>query len=351
MATDDYLNPTSIRPEYGFKPEGFLGGMHYARDRARYEDVASLQDYMMRNSAQKSGMELQDYTANAPVRDAERLANIEKAKATSATIGGIKQNELTKGNLENELSAKTMAAAIAEKITAAKGKERDEGMASLAAGAAIGRALGAAAGNGPLALDAVLKQLEQSKADPRIVQWFRNSRDIPDLMKKAGMITDAFMQANEHYRSTMDANKATNESRERAARTSAGATIEAARIRQKDKVKSIDQMLQEAAKWAPDRRKSFYEQVLIDSDATPQQQDKARTGIEEAVKALNFNAPKDAPPILGPDGRVLMPGDQPRRYGEGPGGGGKEDKFVVGKKYTDANGNTATYQGNGKWSQ
>src|SRR3990167_10217590 len=110
----DYLNPTSIRPEYGWKPQGFLGGMNYAEDRQRYRDVASLQDYMMRNEAAKSGMELEEYRGNAPVREAERRSKTAGFNATTETIGGIKRNELTKGSLDNQLSAGTMSSKIAE---------------------------------------------------------------------------------------------------------------------------------------------------------------------------------------------------------------------------------------------
>ena len=204
MATNDYINPTSIRPAYGWKPEGFLGGMNYAEDRQRYRDVASLQDYMMRNEAAKSGMELEEYRGNAPVREAERRSKTAGFNATTETIGGIKRNELTKGSLDNQLSAGTMSSKIAEAAAAAAQAGDKTQLSQLATGAAIARALSAAAGSGPSALAGVLQQLEQSKADPRIIAWFRNSRSPKELMAKAKMMTDAFMEANTSYRSTMD---------------------------------------------------------------------------------------------------------------------------------------------------
>ena len=40
MAETNYINPGSIRPEYGWKPQGALAGMLYGADRARYENMA-----------------------------------------------------------------------------------------------------------------------------------------------------------------------------------------------------------------------------------------------------------------------------------------------------------------------
>lgn len=319
MATNDYLNPTSIRPEYGFKPEGFLGGMHYARDRARYEDVASLQDYMMKNSAAKSGMELQDYSADAPVREAKRLADIASAKATASTIGGIKQNELTKGGLDNELSAKTMSSKIAEAAAKASMEGDKSQMSQLATGAAIGRALASAAGNGPGALAGVLQQLQQSKADPRIIQWFSNSRSPQELAKKAQMITDAFMQANEHYRSAMDVAATNARSHEKVAGINAASAMAVAKERSAAKVKSTDQLLQEVLKLKPGNRIGYYDQVIADADATLAQKEKARLGREAAIKEMNMGAKSDEAPILGADGKPILPAPIRRTY-EGSGG-------------------------------
>ena len=72
----DYLNPGTIRPEYGWKPKGALAGMWSMRDRNRYEDVASLQDLMMMIEAQKAQ---EEQTMGAPVRSAERQKKITEA--------------------------------------------------------------------------------------------------------------------------------------------------------------------------------------------------------------------------------------------------------------------------------
>src|SRR3990167_2768216 len=221
----DYLNPTSIRPEYGWKPQGFLGGMNYAEDRQRYRDVSSLQDYMMKNQAAKSGMELSDYVSDSPVREAERRSKTAGFNANAETIGGIKRNELTEGSLRNQLSAGTMSSKIAEAAAAAAQAGDKTQLSQLATGAAIARALGAAAGSGPSALAGIMQQLEQSKADPRIIAWFRNSRSPKELMDKAKMMTDAFMEANTSYRSTMDAARERSRSSKEVAGINAGSAM------------------------------------------------------------------------------------------------------------------------------
>ena len=44
----DYINPTAIRPEYGWKPEGFLAGMNYASDRQQYQNISNLQNFFIK---------------------------------------------------------------------------------------------------------------------------------------------------------------------------------------------------------------------------------------------------------------------------------------------------------------
>ena len=315
----DYMNPEAIRPQYDWKPRGFLAGQNYSQDRQRYEDVSSLQDYIMKNSAIESGAKLSDYFADAPVREAKRNSDIATSNATRETIGGIKRNELTKGSLDNELSSKTMASKIAEAAAKASMEGDKSGMSRLATGAAIARALGAAAGNGPGALAGVMQQLQQSKADPRIIQWFAQSRDVKELQAKAQMMTDAFMQANEHYRSTMDANKNTNETRIKEANIQAGSALAVAQERTKSKLKSIDQMMQDVLKLTPDKQVGFYDQVIADGDATLKQKRDATVARDAAIKAMNLSAPKVDAPIKDANGNVILEGSSQRRYGEGPG--------------------------------
>ena len=310
----DYINPTAIRPENGWKPQGFLGGMYNSRDRQRYEDVSSLQDYMMKNSAIESGNKLSDYAADAPVRESKRLSDIATNTATARTIGAQKAGELEKLGLENKLSSATMASKITEAIAKAEAAKDTTSMQKLQHGAAIARLLSdAVKGGGPTALAEVMRKLESSNADPRIIEWFKNSGTPEGLMERVDMLNNAFLQASQQYRSTMDANKATIASRESEGAKDRGNQMAIAQLKQKDKLKSIDQMLQEVVKLSPDKQIGYYDQVIADGDATLAQKEKARTGKAAAVKALNLNAKTDDPILPG------LPPSTRRRYGDGPG--------------------------------
>lgn len=61
----------------GWKPEGFLGGMLYAKDRARYEDRANLYDLVQQMATAQQGAVMEDYKLDAPVRAQKRLGDIQ----------------------------------------------------------------------------------------------------------------------------------------------------------------------------------------------------------------------------------------------------------------------------------
>ena len=350
----DYINPTAIRPEYGFKPEGFLAGMHYDRDRRRYEDVSSLQDYMMKNQAVESGGKLQDYLSDAPVREAKRASEIATSNATASTIGATKREELTKLRQGNKLDAGLMASKITEAIAKAEAAKDTTSMQKLQHGAAVARLLSdAVKGGGPTALAEVMRKLESSNADPRIIEWFKNSGTPEGLMERVDMLNNAFLQASQQYRSTMDANKATIASRESEGAKDRGNQMAIAQLKKKDAVRSIDQLLQDSLKLKDKERAGAYTFIMNHPDATPQQQAAAQRGYTEAVKAMNLTAPKEgAEAMRDAKGNVILPGERRATYGGDPGPGDRDqskDKFVKGKKYTDANGNSAVYEGDGKW--
>ena len=68
MADVNY-NPGARQPDNGYKPSGFLGGMLYRKDRQRYDDVSSVQDYMTGLSAQDQQAKLMDYLYAAKSRE------------------------------------------------------------------------------------------------------------------------------------------------------------------------------------------------------------------------------------------------------------------------------------------
>ena len=71
-----YDNPESIKPPYGWQPQGALAGMWSMRDRNRYDSQASLVDLMRMLEAAK---QQEEYTQGMPVRAAERGKKITDA--------------------------------------------------------------------------------------------------------------------------------------------------------------------------------------------------------------------------------------------------------------------------------
>lgn len=299
MADMNYVNPTSIRPEYGYKPEGFLAGMNYASDRQRYEDVSSLQDYMMKNQAIESGNKLQDYEFDKPVREAKRLADIATSKATVGTVGRKAEAEVTGKELENQLTAGTMASKIAEAATKAAREGDTQQLAHLKMGATIAGMLSAAAGSGPGALAGVMQQLEQAKADPRIVEWFRNSTSVEELQKKAQMVQEAFLQADTAYQQHMRGVNAQVAGHEQVARISAASALAVAQERSKTKTKTAEQILQSLAGKAPENVIATAAMVANDPEVDYETRKKAADLHDKAVEQRNAAAKNKNPPLPG----------------------------------------------------
>ena len=312
---DNYFNPTSVRPDNGWKPEGFLGGMYHSRDRQRYEDVAAVQDYMQRNDAVKSASTLTDYFKDAPVREAERGSKIATANATRDTIGLQKHADLRKTNLENDLAEGTLKSKISQSISEAaiKGgvavKDQMEQMGAMAA------QLARAAKGGPDSLARVMQHLQASGANPQTLKFFGNMSDPKQIQAVSQAINEGLLDASEKYQQHMRGIEEQRKSMEKIAGIQAQAQRDVADIRQKAKQKDIDQMFQEVLKLAPDKRIQFYSDVINNPDATVEQQQRAVRARAEAVKAIELNAKSDSPGIPG------LPADQRRQFDQGPGSG------------------------------
>lgn len=91
MADVNYINPTAILPQQGWKPQGFMGGMQYAQQMKDYQDVMSLSQLMSQMGAQK---EMEDMTLGAPVRAAKRLSDIATSTANTQTAVPMAQANL-----------------------------------------------------------------------------------------------------------------------------------------------------------------------------------------------------------------------------------------------------------------
>ncbi len=282
MADTLYSNPTSIRPEIGWKPSGFLAGMNYSSDRQRYEDTASLQDYMMMNQASKSGMELKDYMSDAPVREAKRLSDIATSRANAETIGGIKQNELKKGTLDNDLAEGVLKSKISQAISEAAIKGGEASLAELQKAGAVASALSKAAGSGPQALALTLQHLKQSGASPQIMNFFSGARDVKQLKAMADAVTEGLLDANVSYQQHMRGIKEQGRNSLAVAGVHAQSALDVARERSKVKDKSASQVLDSLAGKSPENQLPFLYSIIQDPDVNPELKGKAQRMYEQA---------------------------------------------------------------------
>ena len=296
MAETNYTNPTSVRPEYGWKPQGFLAGMNYASDRQRYEDMGSLQDYMMKNQAVKSGVELSDFMSDAPVRESKRLSDIATNKATAENIGAFKSGEARKVNLEADLASGSLASTIAERAAAAAIKGGEASSKEFERAAAMASALSKAAGSGPEALSRVMEHLKTSGANPQIMQFFSQARDVKQLKAMADAVNQGLTEASSKYKEHMDGLRLQEKTRIQVEHIKQAGALRVAQERAKQKEKSFDQILVQIGGKRPDIQMPYLRMIMQDPDATPEQKGKATTMYEQARKIAEAELDKNKNP-------------------------------------------------------
>ncbi len=315
----DYINPNSIRPDYAWKPSGFLAGMNYDADRARYENVAGLQDYMMKNQAVESGAKLEDYFKDAPVREAKRGADIATAEATKGTIGDLKSEEVRGKRLGNDLAQGELQPKISKAIAEAAIKGGEASMQELQRGAMIAGALSKAAGAGPGALASVMQQLHQSGADPKIISWFANSKSPAEIAQKAQILTESFAQASREYQQAMAVAREHTRGTLGAASIHAEAQVKAAEIRSKEKNKSAEQILQSIAGKDPENQLPFLYSIIQDADVDVALKVKAQSMYEQAKVIVEARRKNRGEPQLPGLPTAPNPNLDPRQTGTNTG--------------------------------
>ena len=207
MANVDYEGVVP-RPEIGWKPEGFLAGQLYARDRNRFDDRASLADAMAGMGAQKARGELEDYFANAPVREATRLGTIatEMGKAETAQpraradLQGVLESN-TKAARENKLGNATFQSDLATKLAAnvtARGESGRKQFQSMAEAAILVSGMDTSTLEGRTDVLSRLSQFGMEK-DPRILAIV-NDPNPQSRMTKAKHLMAILNMADEKMR-------------------------------------------------------------------------------------------------------------------------------------------------------
>ena len=216
MADLNYMNPNGLDPGVGFKPEGLLGGMEWAKRDKLFRDANSLQDIMSRNSAAKSTMELGEFERDSGVRLDQQLAKQAEAQATQAYAMREKGAGVTKSEIENFKSGSTMHSDIAAKLSDNALKQGQNGLTQLQLGrqklTELALTAGSIGGMGPASGAQRGQMLAQSGIDPNspLGQHFMNSQDfVKDLKQMTQNFVDADEKAQATIRNTQEHNKGT----------------------------------------------------------------------------------------------------------------------------------------------
>lgn len=192
-----YFNPESIKPNYDWKPQGFLAGMHYAQDRTRYDSQASLQDLM-------TGAKAGEWFKDAPVRESARYKDINTNMAEGSTVLGRKQGELEKLGLENQYSRGTLQARIAEKVTEEARKKHEFGLQKINDGLNVTsmllQALGSAGPAGVAAAKQKLKEAGYDADNDPVVSQLMAGGSPEQIALRVQQVQQALNMANQQFR-------------------------------------------------------------------------------------------------------------------------------------------------------
>ena len=292
MANVNYLgNP---QPDNGWKPQGFLGGMLYRKDRQRYDDNASLQDAMLAMSTQEQAGKLQDYFADQPVRDSERALKVATNQSDLGILPDIAagkvgeaKSKAAKGSFDSQTLPDQLTRYRTETgVQTAEAPNKIYGsMLSYLDQAATGFGSDLQGQtnyrNFVQSLPPQFQNSFPSAYGPEAEQRIKQVRDL---------INRKHTQAVELERMKEDAAMART-------RVQAGATLGAANIRAGARNQTMAGQL--AAAKTPEHKILVARQILADPDATPALQKQAEVVGEAAAKILQYKGDWRYQPAIG----------------------------------------------------
>lgn len=197
----NYINPEGMRPENGWKPTGFLGGMLYGADRKRYEDQASLQDLM---TAQKT----KEFVGpDVAVRQAKRGADIATSQGTEQTAIPRAWADLREKQLTNAYNTGTLGARMGKTITDSQKTEHDFNLQKLRDGLQLSTMLTQAMGAyGPAGAAAVSQTLAQRGIDVSrdpVANYVMSAPDHAQMQQRVQQVQQAFSMADQAHRTQL----------------------------------------------------------------------------------------------------------------------------------------------------
>jgi hypothetical protein len=196
MADINY-NQAVPRPDTGWKPRGFLAGMAYGTDRARYDEQAGLQDIMTKA---KAG----EWFADAPVRETGRLKDIATNTAEAATVGPRKHGEVEKLQLGNQYDKGTLSTRIADTIRKSGEGDWDLAIKKTQQGLSIAAMMAQAAGEyGPAGAANMVQQLKSRGIDVQndpVVNYVMSAPDRQQQQARLNEIWHGLSMADQGFR-------------------------------------------------------------------------------------------------------------------------------------------------------
>ena len=327
MADLNYMNPGSLDPGVGFKPDGFLGGMEWQKRNKMFEDAVSLQQLSSMRAGEKQGMELDEFKRFAPTREAKNLEDLMTARAKAETIGPRMSQEVSnlvstgaltdaqaqEAQYKNQFTARTQPSAISLKLRqdlVAQGKAGLDMLDQNIQGLHKAMTILQATGGGPQSAAVVGQTLQQIGIPQDQIRQMIGNPQV--MMKNLKDLTKVLMDADPRHQGEMAKVDAQGRNQIAVANIGADATRYAANARATSSVKTMEHRLDMAK--TPEERESAAEMILANPDIDLPLKRKAEAALFAARRQLR-NKFNRGQVDVNPGGITARPYDDSRSTG------------------------------------
>ena len=168
MAEVNYINPSALMPQTGFKPDGFLGGYMWGEQRDRFREMMGLQK-LMSELGLKTAQE--EYSQGMPVRAAQRAENVVKSNTNVQMFPRSEAARVGTAELGLDTARQTQSSDVARKIAENISSKGKAGLEQWHTGLKFAMMAGQMIQNGgPTAGTAVIEQAQAMGLPPQMAQ-------------------------------------------------------------------------------------------------------------------------------------------------------------------------------------
>lgn len=334
MADLNYVNPGSLDPGVGFKPDGFLGGMEWQKRNRMFEEAQSLQQLMSTVGAKRAIGEFGEWQNDAPIRAAKGLAdlathqtkaefarpdaqaNLESVQATGRnTRATADRTEIGTVDLRAEQPSR-QAAKIAEHI-ASQGTQGLTALKNNIMGIQMAAVAIQQGGGGPQATAQAYQVLTRAGIPTEQVAQIIGDGRPETIMKNLQGTVKFLQEVDVQHKNLMAVHKADNDSKEKVAGIGASATRYAANQRSAAKNQSDRQTLLNT-KLSPEQAQRAAEFIFNHPETTAENKALAEIVYKRASEQLRNAGEIKKGPQLGKDGIIPPATSQAPLGGAGP---------------------------------